>query len=122
MQFDARYQVSNNGPLTKDVRDRLDKFRQIGFTLKDIGDRLGFSGPFISQLLNSKSPGRVRTIHIPKIIQAIEHAEIENGIAPNIAAPKNKTAISEMSLEALMHAIEAKGFEVTVKPKQAIWK
>src|ERR1700722_16953830 len=121
MQFDSKYQESKDGPLSVAVRDRLQKFREAGFTLKDIGDLLGFSGPFISQLLSQKSPGRVRSIHIPKIIQAIEHAEIENGIA-GVPAPKKPDALVDMSLEALMRAIEAKGFEVTVKPKPAVWK
>lgn len=78
--YDPRYQTTPNGPLTKELRDRLQKFRtEQGSTLKDIGDRLGFSGPFISTLLNAKSPASIRTKHLPKMVQAIEHAEIESG-------------------------------------------
>lgn len=78
--YDPRYQVSLNGPLTKETRDRLQRFRtEQGSTLKDIGDALGFSGPFISTLLNAKSPASIRTKHIPKMVRAIEDAEIEVG-------------------------------------------
>lgn len=118
MQFDPRYQQSKDGPLSKELRKRLNAFRELGFTLKDIGDRLGFSGPFISQLLNEKTPARIRSIHIPKVVQAIEHAEIENGLrnaVPKIGAAKRQ--IDDLSLEELMNAISAKGFEVSVKPK-----
>jgi transcriptional regulator with XRE-family HTH domain len=114
MQYDARYQDRKDGALTKDVRERLQKIREKGFTLKDIGDLLGFSGPFISQLLNERSPARLRSVHIPKIIQAIERAEAE--IVPSVKQP-NPLAQEEMSLEQLMRAIVAKGFEVTVKAK-----
>ena len=118
MQFDRRYQESKDGPLTKDIRNRIEKFREKGYTLKDIGDRLGFSGPFISQLLNTKSPARIRSIHIPEMIQAIEHAEIENGLAESRAPAKSEVAFEHTTLEELMLAIEAKGFEVTVRPKR----
>jgi predicted transcriptional regulator len=116
MLFDPRHQNGKDGTLTKSVRVRLQKLREKGFTLKDIGDQLGFSGPFISQLLNEKSPGRVRSIHVAKMIQSIERAEAVNGIA-NHDEESKPSAESEMSLEQLMRAIEAKGFEVTVKPK-----
>lgn len=77
MDYDDRYQDGKNGPLKKDIRDRIAIFRTRGSTLADIGEALGFSGPFVSQLLNEKRPGRVRTIHIPRIIKALEKAERE---------------------------------------------
>jgi transcriptional regulator with XRE-family HTH domain len=112
--FDSRYQEHMNGPLTKDLRDRLQRFRnEQGSTLKDIGDRLGFSGAFISTLLNPKSPAHIRTKHIPKMVLAIEHAEIESGWRkPGLGKP-----VSDLSLEELIKAISSKGFDVTIKPR-----
>jgi transcriptional regulator with XRE-family HTH domain len=117
MQFDERYQVSKDGPLTRPVRDRLQRFREVGFTLREIGDRLGFSGAFVSQLLNEKNPARVRSVHIPAMIQAIEHAEIENGLRTGKNKGKSVDAPDRLTLEELIRAIAAKGFEVTIKPK-----
>jgi predicted nucleotide-binding protein len=75
MGFDDRYQDAKDGPLSKVIRQRISAFHVPGVTLADIGEVLGFSGSFVSQLLNEKRPGRVRTIHVPGIIQALERAE-----------------------------------------------
>ena len=117
--FDPRYQTEKDGSLTKSLRDRLQKFRENGATLADIGARLGFSGAFISQLLNEKRPGRIRTIHIRALVQAVEHAEIEEGIVDNpTSATKPLTNdASQLPLEDLIRAISAKGFDVTVTPR-----
>jgi predicted nucleotide-binding protein len=77
MDYDDRYQDGKNGPLKKEIRDRIAVFRTRGSTLADIGEALGFSGPFVSQLLNERRPGRVRSIHVPRIIKALEVAERE---------------------------------------------
>jgi hypothetical protein len=72
--FNAKYQEGKDGPLTKEVRDRISAFRPES-TLADIGRVIGFSGAFVSQLLSSKNPGRVRTLHVPRIIEKLEAAE-----------------------------------------------
>ncbi len=118
--FDPRYQLSKDGPLSKDVRVRLKKFREKGYTLAQIGTRLGFSGAFISQLLNDSTPARIRSIHVPGLVQAIEHAEIEEGLVKGPRPGKSQPATSDASqlpLEELIRAISAKGFDVTVTPK-----
>ena len=115
MDYDRRYQDSKDGALKKDLRDRISRFRTLGFTLAEIAEAIGFSGPFVSQLLNEKSPARVRSIHIPKILKALEEAEREEEqkavpgqkpIAPAVDAP--------MSLQDHMNAIYALGYSVTV--------
>lgn len=113
--FNSAHQEEKDGPLTKSVRQRLNKFRQLGYTLSDIGEALGFSGPFISQLLNEKKPARIRSVHVPELIKTLEEAEAEEGLTK-----KNKskpTDASALSLEELMNAIIAKGFNVSVTPK-----
>ena len=78
MEFDPRYQEGRNGPLSKDLRARIIKFRSL-YTLAEIGAALGFSGPFVSQLLNEKTPGRVDSKHLPRIVKAVEEAEAKDG-------------------------------------------
>jgi predicted nucleotide-binding protein len=78
MDYDEHYQDGKNGPLKKEIRDRISAFRTRGSTLADIGAAIGFSGPFVSQLLNEKRPGRVRSIHVARIIKALEKAEREH--------------------------------------------
>lgn len=118
MDYDRRYQEGKNGRLSKEVRERLNRFRTLGYTLAEIGEAIGFSGPFVSQLLNPKAPGRIRSIHIPKIIEALdraERAEEEKAVpGQNIARPMGS---STMSLEDHIRAIDALGFSVTVSPK-----
>ena len=75
MDYDPRYQDGKDGPITKEIRDRIRFFQTLGSTLGDIGEVLEFSGSFVSQLLNDRRPGRVRTIHIPRIIKLLEDAE-----------------------------------------------
>ena len=111
--FDPRYQERKDGPLTQELRSRIGKFRELGSTLAEIGDEIGFSGAFVSQLLNDKHPARVRTIHVPRIIRKLEEAEQSAGIAPK----EQGTASPRLSLEDLIKAITAKGFEVTVRAR-----
>jgi|1185.fasta_scaffold777983_2 hypothetical protein len=116
MDYDPRYQDGPNGPLKKEVRDRINAFRPDS-TLAQIGEAFGFSGPFISQLLNPKNPARVRTLHVPRMMKALEKAEAERntGQTSLIAAAGSS---AQMSLEDHIRAIDALGFTVTVTPKQ----
>lgn len=119
--FDRRYQERHNGPLTKEVRARLQRFREDGSTLQDIGNALGISGAFVSKLLNPKGPANISTIHIPRIIKTLEHHEQLSGYAPKkepgIASSSNPTKLEDFPLEDLIRAISAKGFEVSVTPR-----
>jgi transcriptional regulator with XRE-family HTH domain len=117
--FDPRYQESLNGPLSPDLRKRLQRFREEnGATLADIGKELGFSGAFISTLLHQKHPANIRTIHISKIVNRVEHAETELGWLK--APPEEKGARSPKALLTLdqhVDAIEAMGYSVTLTRK-----
>jgi hypothetical protein len=116
--FDSRHQEHRDGPLTKSVRARIQKFREMGSTLADIGQALGFSGPFVSQLLNEKRPARVRSVHLPRIMRALEEAEIEHGLRPGkVDKEPDEAPENDLSLEELIRRIDAKGFQVTITPK-----
>jgi hypothetical protein len=119
MDYDPKYQDEKNGPLKKDLRDRLRRFRSL-FTLAEIGETLKFSGPFVSQLLNEGNPARVDSKHIERIVRAIEEAEVkhakklglnrhplQNGSAPH-PAPDEK-----QGLDYHLAAIDALGWKIT---------
>jgi hypothetical protein len=118
--FNPRYQEFLNGPLTKEFRARLQRFRDDnGATLQDIGTELGFSGAFVSTLLNPKHPANIRTKHVAKVVQKVEEAEIELGWRKP-ERPTKKQEPSTMSLDDHVDAIEAMGYSVTLvrKPRQ----
>jgi hypothetical protein len=107
VEYDKRYQEQKNGPLTKDLRDRITKFRSF-YTLAEIGETLEFSGPFVSQLLNEKTPARVDSKHIPRIVKALEEAEardakklgLDEGTIPSASTPKHENT-SDYHLRAI---------------------
>ncbi|MEJ0075279.1 MAG: hypothetical protein WDO17_07495 [Alphaproteobacteria bacterium] len=121
MSFDENYQDGRNGPLKKELRDRLTRFRSI-FTLAEIGDAVGFSGPFISQILNEKNPARVDSKHIERIVRAVEEAETkyakklgltkpasQNGTPAAAPAPSPQ---EKNTLDYHLNAIDALGWKI----------
>jgi hypothetical protein len=117
MDYDDRYQDGKNGSLSKSLRNRLSAFRSFS-TLAEIGKSIGFSGPFVSQILNEKNPARVDSKHIPRIVRAVEDGEIkyarrlgltklpqQNGAAAP-AAEEKKT------LDYHLNAIDALGWKI----------
>lgn len=118
MDFDSRYQDEKNGPLKKDLRDRLRRFRSL-FTLAEIGDTLNFSGPFVSQLLNEKNPARVDSKHIERIVRAIEEGEVKHAkkLGLNKPQPQNGHAApasnEKQTLDYHLAAIDALGWKIT---------
>jgi hypothetical protein len=119
--FDPRFQEYYNGPLTKEFRARLQRFRDDNnATLQDIGNELGFSGAFVSTLLNASKPASIRTKHMARIVQTVEDAEIELGWRKPIEA-KEKPENLSMSLDDHVDAIEAMGYSVTLtrKPRRS---
>jgi hypothetical protein len=121
MTFDRRYQDQRDGSLKPEVRDRLNALRATGLTLAELGKMLGFSGPFISQMLNQTTPAHVRSIHVPRMIRALEEAEQKymTSAAQQAASSEPKGGGStKMSLEDHIRAIDALGFVVTVSLKQ----
>jgi transcriptional regulator with XRE-family HTH domain len=114
--FDPAYQDHYNGPLTQSFRDRLQRFRtDKGATLQDIGTELGVSGAFVSKLLNPAAPANISTKHVPRIVQKVEHAEIEYGWRTPYKVVPAKSA--SLSLDQLVDAIEAMGYSVTLTRK-----
>jgi hypothetical protein len=120
MDFDPRYQDEKNGPLKKDLRDRLRRFRGI-FTLAEIGETLKFSGPFVSQLLNEKNPARVDSKHIERIVRAIEEGEVKHGkrlglnkpLHQNGSTPHTAASDEKQTLDYHLNAIDALGWKIT---------
>src|SRR5438270_11232325 len=114
MHYDAHSQDGKNGPLSKALRDRLSRFR--GFsTLAEIGKSIGFSGAFVSQILNEKNPARVDSKHIERIVRAVIEGETKYhkrlGIKPpeqnGGAAPQEKK-----TLDYHLNAIDALGWKI----------
>lgn len=115
MNFDTRYQAEKNGPLKKELTDRIRRFRSF-FTLAEIGGTLGFSGAFISQILNEKTPARVDSKHIPRIVKALSDAEakyqkklgLSDTVAPVVVQQEDKHG-----LDYHLSAIDALGWKVS---------
>jgi hypothetical protein len=120
MDFDPRYQQGKNGPLTKTLRDRIAKFRSL-YTLAEIGESLTFSGAFISQILNEKTPARVDSKHIPRIVRALEEAEAKDGKKLGLDGDVSSTraaAKEENSLDYHLRAIDKLGWKILgIAPK-----
>jgi hypothetical protein len=112
--FDPVNQEHYNGPLSRQLRERLQRFRtDNNATLQDIGNELGLTGSFVGKLLDSKSPANISTKHVARIVQKVEHAEIELGWAPkkgNQTPPKNVPP----GLASLMREITRLGYDVSV--------
>jgi hypothetical protein len=81
------------------------------------------SGAFVSKLLNPKGPANISTVHIPRIIKALEHHEQLRGYAPKTqteaTTSSQPTKLEDFPLEDLIRAIAAKGFDVSVAPRTA---
>jgi len=119
MSFDDRYQDGRNGPLTQSFRNRIAQFRSI-FTLAEIGDAIGFSGPFVSQILNETRPARVDSKHIERIVRAVEEAEATHAKTLGLSDKAKETPISttassggQKTLDYHLTAIDALGWKIT---------
>jgi len=118
MRYDRRYQAEYNGPLTASVRKRLNTAKnKLNLTLAKVGQKMEFSGPFMSQLLRDDDPARIRTKHIERVIAALEKLEAEAGLTGNAPAGEDKkTNSSGLTLEEIVHAAHKLGFEISLKP------
>lgn len=118
MAFDPRFQEEKNGPLSKGLRDRISAFRS-HFTLAEIGKELGFSGPFVSQILREPNPQRVDSKHIPRILKALEDGERRNAklmglnVSPSKAPTPITPAPTQNSLDYHLAAIDSLGWTIT---------
>ncbi|MBJ7403590.1 MAG: hypothetical protein JHD07_09965 [Bradyrhizobium sp.] len=120
MDFDSRYQDEKNGPLKKELRDRLRRFRSL-FTLAEIGETLKFSGPFVSQILNEKNPARIDSKHIERIVRAIEEGEVKHAKKLGLNKPQHQNGSTpqppasdeKQTLDYHLAAIDALGWKIT---------
>lgn len=110
--FDKRYQDERNGPLKKELRDRLRRFRSVA-TLAEIGKEVNLHGSTISQILNEKHPARVGSQHIPRIVRAIE--EGEKTYAKEFGLAASRASEPKDPLRYHVDAIEALGWKVTLE-------
>jgi hypothetical protein len=117
--FDPQFQESFNGPLTEAVCSRIGTWRP-HTSWREIGDAIGFSGTFAQRIVEER--GHIRTKHVAGLIAALKKAEQERdaerrrkGIITDAAPATDKTEPPGVSLEQLIHAIEDRGFHVTVE-------
>jgi hypothetical protein len=121
MAFDERFQDGRNGPLSEALRERLTRFRSM-FTLAEIGEEIGFSGAFVSQILNEKHPARVDSKHIDRIVRAVEEAEAKHAKKLGISKQHSGAAMSSSSavptgqakntLDYHLNAIDSLGWKI----------
>ncbi len=117
MDYDGRYQDKKNGSLSKSLRDRLSAFRSFS-TLAEIGKAIGFSGPFVSQILNDKNPARVDSRHIPRIVRAVEEGEAKYARQLGLSKAQHQNGVARPALEEKktldyhLNAIDALGWKI----------
>jgi hypothetical protein len=117
MDYDDRYQEEKNGPLSKPLRKRLSAFRSFS-TLAEIGKVIGFSGPFVSQILNEKNPARVDSKHIPRIVRAVEDSEGKNAKKLGLIKSQQQNGVEmpapqeKKTLDYHLNAIDALGWKI----------
>jgi hypothetical protein len=114
------YQEHRDGPLNSEFRARIKRVRaKLRLPLVDIGKEFGISGPFASNLLREINPGRVRSVHIPRFVNALEELEKQAGLRPRDqddgrAASQNPP--TDHSMEELIRLAHKNGFAVTFTP------
>jgi hypothetical protein len=117
MDYDERYQDGKNGPLSKPLRDRLSAFRSFS-TLAEIGKSIGFSGAFVSQILNERSPTRVDSKHISRVVRAVEDGEARYAKRLGLTQPLHKNSATapapeeRKTLDYHLNAIDALGWKI----------
>ena len=117
MEYDEKYQERKNGPLSKSLRDRLSAFRSFS-TLAEIGKAIGFSGPFVSQILNEKNPARVDSKHISRIVRALEDGEAKYARRLGLTKPQHQNGTvahapeEKKTLDYHLNAFDALGWKI----------
>ena len=117
MDYDDKYQDKKNGPLSKPLRDRLSAFRSFS-TLAEIGTAIGFSGPFVSQILNEKKPANVDSKHIPRIVRALADGEAAYAKELGLTKPPHRNGVAapaseeRKTLDYHLNAIDALGWKI----------
>lgn len=121
--FNREWQTSENGQLSKALKARIHRVRSAKkMTLKDLGDRFGISGAFVSNLIKDKDANNIRSTHLPRIVAALEGLEheikVQSGEASSLPAAASHQP-DEQWLEQFVRIAHSKGFEVTVRPLRA---
>ncbi|MGQ0660470.1 hypothetical protein [Sphingosinicella sp.] len=119
MNYDRQFQNEHNGPLRAEVRTRLTKIKDgRNWTLAELGEELGFSGAFVSQILNEKNPARVRSKHMGRIGDVLKRLEGTGQITATetTTASKGESSVRSESLAELVRAAHKLGFSVEFKP------
>ena len=86
-------QTGLDGTLSPAFQERIRRLRgEARLTLADVAHEMKISGPFLSQLLKEEHPARVRSMHVPRFVSAIETLEAKHGITSNASQPPLLTA------------------------------
>lgn len=116
-------QTGMDGALSPEFQDRIRRLRgEARLTLADVAHEMKISGPFLSQLLKEDHPARVRTMHLPRFVSAIEALEGRHGIGPVPTVPTTSEGgienggSAEDLLETLIRHANSRGFSVTFAP------
>lgn len=117
-------QTGMDGALSPEFQNRIRRLRgEARLTLADVAHEMKISGPFLSQLLKEDHPARVRSIHLPRFVSAIEALEARHG--SSASASTASTALesdtqsgmpAEDLLETLIRHANTRGFSVTFSP------
>jgi transcriptional regulator with XRE-family HTH domain len=114
MAFNPEVQERPNGPWTKDFRARVTRLREAeGLSLKQIGEHLGFSGPFVHGLLAGKRGHHMASKHCERVLAAVQQLEADPRREPDRPAP---APLTELGLDELVKQIHRLGFSVELKP------
>ncbi|AZV21589.1 hypothetical protein [Mesorhizobium sp. M7A.F.Ce.TU.012.03.2.1] len=111
------HQKGLNGPLDEPFKKRLQRIRNVGgLTYDKLGQKLGISGSFASNLLQQEA--HTRTVHIPRYLSAVEQLERELGIVGGeaITVSASVPQSDPISLEGLIRYANSQGFAVTFTP------
>jgi transcriptional regulator with XRE-family HTH domain len=89
----SQFQIIPNGPLRPEVIKRIVDIRQRhGLSYASLGDKFGFSGTFVHNLLNKSF--NVNTRHIQRLMAAVDLLENGDAKAPKFPAEKGMLAHS----------------------------
>ena len=123
-KLNLAHQMSFNGPLASDLRERIQTLREknSSLTLANLGYEMKISGPFLSTLLRDPNPASVRTKHIERIVSAVKKLESQEGLSSHdgeMMGASEQTGTVECTLEELVRMANLMGFAVTFTPLAA---
>jgi len=116
--FNPSHQLSNNGPLSPALRQRIQRLRETksSLTLAVLGLEMGLAGATLSTLLRDPAPANIRTKHVGRIVSAVEKLETEEGLSSQTSNGMEPPEQLEGSLASLIRLANSEGFAVTFTP------